>query len=480
MTERHPLQVDRAPGSDGRSWLEVTSPFDGSVIGEVELGGPDDAEHVLANLHALARDPGARLEPHERIAVLRRAAALMRDRSDELARRIASEGGKPLADARVETDRAIDGVELCAEEARRLHGTEIPMGATPASVGRLAVTTREPIGVVVAVSAFNHPLNLIVHQVAPAVASGCPVVVKPASATPLSCLAFVDILREAGLPPEWCIALPSPGQVAEQLVTSDRIAFFSFIGSAPVGWRLRSKLAPGVRCALEHGGVAPLLVDASADLDAAVTLIAKGGYYHAGQVCVSVQRVFAHRSVHAELIERLTTVVAGLRTGDPLDPETEVGPLIAAAEVDRVHEWVTEAIASGATVAVGGEPIGHQCYAPTLLVDTPDDARTMREEVFGPVVNVVAFDDLDDAIDRANSVPWAFQASILTKDVDRALHAGRRLDATAVMVNDHTAFRVDWMPFGGRRHSGLGLGGMAYTMEEMTQLKMLVLREGLA
>jgi acyl-CoA reductase-like NAD-dependent aldehyde dehydrogenase len=479
MTERHPLQLDATAGPGGRSWLDVSSPFDGSVIGEVELGGPDDAEHVLGTLHALARDPGARLPPHERIAVLRRAAAIMRDRHDELARRIASEGGKPLADARVETDRAIDGVELCAEEARRLHGTEIPMGATPASAGRLAVTTREPIGVVVAVSAFNHPLNLIVHQVAPAVATGCPVVVKPASATPLSCLAFVDILREAGLPPGWCIALPTPGRVAEQLVTSDRTAFFSFIGSATVGWRLRSKLAPGVRCALEHGGVAPLIVDASADLDAAVPLIAKGGYYHAGQVCVSVQRVFAHRLVLAELTERLTAAVAALRTGDPLDPETEVGPLIAAAEVERVHEWVTEAVAAGATLAIGGERIGHQCYAPTLLVDTPDDARTMREEVFGPVVNVVGFDDLDDAIDRANAVPWAFQASILTQDVDRALRAGRRLDATAVMVNDHTAFRVDWMPFGGRRHSGLGLGGMAYTMEEMTQLKMLVLREGL-
>lgn len=454
----------------------MESPFSGETLGEVELATPDDVERALELQERLFRDHDARLPVHERVAVLGRAADLMRERREELARTIAREGGKPLRDALVEADRAIDGVELCAQEARRLHGEEIPMGGTAASAGRLAFTTREPVGIVAAVSAFNHPLNLIVHQVAPAVATGCPVIVKPASPTPLSCLGFVGILAEAGLPGGWCIALPCQNEVAEGLVTSERIAFFSFIGSAGVGWGLRSKLAPGVRCALEHGGVAPVIVDETADLDAAVPAIVKGGYYHAGQVCVSVQRVYADHRVAEELAERLRSAVEDLRVGDPLDPETDVGPLIRASEVRRVHDWVEAAAAAGARVACGGGPTGRQAYLPTLLLDTPEDARAMREEIFGPVVNVATVDDFDEGIARANSLPWAFQAAVFTRDVDRALRAGRRLDATAVMVNDHTAFRVDWMPFGGRGPSGLGLGGMPYTMAEMTEVKMLVLK----
>ncbi|CAN5861903.1 aldehyde dehydrogenase family protein [soil metagenome] len=382
---------------------------------------------MLALQADLFADRDRWLAPHQRVAILRRAARIMGDRREDLARTISSEGGKPLSDALVETDRAIDGVGLCADEVRRLHGEEVPMGSTPASVGRLALTTPEPIGIVGAVSAFNHPLNLIVHQVGPAVATGCPVVVKPASVTPLSCLAFAAILAEAGLPEGWCVPFPCRTDVAERLVTSERIAFFSFIGSAELGWALRSKLAPGVRCALEHGGVAPLLVDETADLDLAVPLIVKGAFYHAGQVCVSVQRVFAHPSVKDELVERLVASTAALRTGDTLDPATDVGPLIRAAESERVHGWVREALDDGATLAAGGAAVGRQCYAPTVLVDTPDTSRAMREEMFGPVVNVVAARDLDDAVERANALPWAFHVSICTRDIDRALLALRRL-----------------------------------------------------
>lgn len=475
MTDRHLLRVPGTSGGTG-TFAEVRSPYHGDVLAEVELADAATVDAALDGQVGLFRDRDAWLPASQRIEVLKRAVGLLRERREHLAHQIASEGGKPLTDALVETDRAINGVELCAEEAGRLHGSEVPMGATPASAGRLAVTTREPIGVVAAVSAFNHPLNLIVHQAGPAVAAGCPVVVKPASATPLSGLELVRVLHEAGLPPEWCIALPCADDVAEHLATSDRIAFLSFIGSARVGWTLRSKLAPGVRCSLEHGGTAPMLVDETADLDLAVPAILKGGYYHAGQVCVSVQRVFAHRAVHDELLDRLADGVAQLRVGDPLLPETEVGPLIRSGEVERVHAWVQEAVSAGARLVVGGQPLDHQCYAPTLLAGTPDEARCMREEVFGPVVNVVAYDDLDEAIARANAVPWAFQAAIVTRDVDRAVRAAQRLDATAVMVNDHTAFRVDWMPFGGRNQSGLGLGGMPYAVEDVTRLKMVVLR----
>lgn len=477
MSTGRALHIPGVEGGTGR-YEAVHSPYSGEAIAEVEQADEAALATALDLQTDLFRDRRRWIPLHERVAILRRAADLMRERRDELARQIADEGGKPLRDAVVEADRAVNGVELCAEEAAQHAGREIPMGATPPSEGRLAFTTHEPIGVVAAVSAFNHPLNLIVHQVGPAVAAGCPVIVKPAGPTPLSCITFVSILHEAGLPDGWCIALPCSNDVAEQLVTSDRIGFFSFIGSAKVGWYLRSKLAPGVRCALEHGGAAPLIVDESADLDAAVPAILKGGYYHAGQVCVSVQRVLAHETLADEMVDRLEAGARELVVGDPLSDDTDVGPLIRAGEVERVHEWVTEAADAGATVATGGSPLEHQCYEPTLLVDPPGDSKVMEQEIFGPVVNVTRYSTLDEAVAKANSVPWAFQAAVFTRDLDVALRAGRDLDATAVMVNDHTAFRVDWMPFGGRGPSGLGMGGIGYTLEDLTRPKMFVFNAG--
>ncbi len=472
---RHALTV---PGRTGveRELRAVRSPYDGTVIAEVEQATHADIDATLEVQVARHRDHDAHLPAHRRIQILTTAAGLLRERREAMAEQIAREGGKPWRDALVEVDRAVTGLHLCAEQAGSLRGHEEPMGTTPASEGRLAFTTREPIGVVAAVSAFNHPLNLVVHQVGPALAAGCPVIVKPASATPLSCRSLVTILHEAGLPPEWCVALPMAGSVAEHLVTSEHIGFFSFIGSGEVGWRLYRRLAPGVRAALEHGGTAPVIVDEHVELDRCVPALVKGGYYHAGQVCVSVQRVFAHREVKDALVERLVDAVERLVTGDPRSPDTDVGPLIEQGEVERVHDWVTQADGAGAVVATGGRALGNQCYAPTLLVDTPDDARAMAEEIFGPVVNVVGYDHLDEAVARANAVPSAFQAAVMTRDLDRALYAARRLDATAVMVNDHTAFRVDAMPFGGRGRSGLGLGGIPATVEEMTRPKLLVLR----
>ncbi|HUG83362.1 MAG TPA: aldehyde dehydrogenase family protein [Euzebya sp.] len=462
-------------GSTGTSG-EVRSPYSGEVVGTVELADAAVVDQVLTRQRALFTDRSAHLPHHERAAILRRAAALAADRADDLAMQVAREGGKPLTDARVEVARGINGLELAAEEGVRLHGEEIPMRATAAAAGRLAFTTREPIGLVAAVSAFNHPFNLIVHQVAPAVAAGCPVTVKPASATPLSCHAVIDLLHEAGLPQDWAVALPMPGRVAQSLVTDPRIDFLTFIGSGEVGWGLRRQVADGVRCAMEHGGAAPLIVDAGAELDTLVPKILKGGYYHAGQVCVSVQRVFAvGQDLRDELVAHLTEGAQALRTGDPSDEQTEVGPLIQQDEVDRVHEWVEEALEQGATMTTGGTHLGNQCYAPTVLVDAPPNARVRSQEVFGPVVNVITASTLDEAIAGANEVPFSFQAAICTPDVTRAMYAAQRLDANAVMINDHTAFRVDWMPFGGRRVSGLGLGGIPHTLAEMTAEKMIVL-----
>jgi acyl-CoA reductase-like NAD-dependent aldehyde dehydrogenase len=351
------------------------------------------------------------------------------------------------------------------------------MNLNAASSGRLAFTRHEPIGPVLAFSAFNHPLNLIVHQVGPAVAAGCPCIIKPAGATPLSCMRFVGVLREAGLPEEWCQAMVADDHdVALAMVADARVAFFSFIGSGRVGWTLRSKLAPGARCALEHGGVAPVIVAADADLEAAVPLLAKGGFYHAGQVCVSVQRVFAERSIARPLAERLSQAARAMKVGDPTKKETEVGPLIRPAEVTRVHEWVREAVDDGAELVTGGAPVGERAYEPTVLYDAPARSRVSTHEIFGPVVCVYPYDDIDSALARANELPYAFQASVFTKDIDTALRASTRLAASAVMVNDHTAFRVDWMPFAGLRESGLGVGGIPFTMHDMQVEKLTVIR----
>ncbi|MCH7683419.1 MAG: aldehyde dehydrogenase family protein, partial [Gemmatimonadetes bacterium] len=287
----------------------------------------------------------------------------------------------------------------------------------------------------------------------------------------------VAILREAGLPEEWCQALQTTDlEVAGALVSDQRVGFFSFIGSDRVGWMLRSKLAPGTRCALEHGGAAPVIVAADADLDHALPLLAKGGFYHAGQVCVSVQRVFAERRIARELAERLAEAGNALKVGDPTEPDTDVGPLIREAEVQRVGEWVREAIDGGAECLSGGEPRSATCYAPTVLFNPPADAKVSTHEIFGPVICVYPYDELDAAIERANALPVAFQAAVFTRDLDTALRASRRLDASAVMVNDHTAFRVDWMPFAGLRRSGLGVGGIPYTMLDMQIEKMVVVR----
>ncbi len=457
--------------------MEVFAPYDNTLLATVDTADAVAVEQALANATALFRDRSQWLSKAQRIGILQNTARLMAEQRDELALAAAAEGGKPLMDSQVEIDRAIDGLHNCVDCLRSAAGHEIPMEINAASAGRLAMTSHEPIGVVVAVSAFNHPMNLIVHQIGPAIASGCPVIIKPAEDTPLSCFKLVDLLREAGLPLAWCQPLVvSELDVATQLVTDGRVAFFSFIGSAKVGWMLRSKLAPGARCALEHGGAAAVIMADDADLEAALPLLAKGGFYHAGQVCVSVQRIFCQSAMAQSLAGQLAAAAKALKVGDPTDAATEVGPLIRPREVTRVHEWVTEAVAGGAELLCGGEVLSESCYAPTVLLNPPDDAKLSQLEVFGPVVCIYSVADLDDAIARANALPVAFQAAVFTRSLDTALHCYRQLDASAVMVNDHTAFRVDWMPFAGLRQSGLGVGGIPYTFHDMQIEKLLVVK----
>jgi len=465
------------PGNNhGTRTKTVFSPFNRDVVGTVTTSGNVDVEKALINAQRLFANRTNWLTVSERIKVLQNLTAMMHARFEELVILAVREGGKPLIDSRVEVSRAIEGVELCVDCLKTQTSGQTPMAINQASEGKLSFSQLEPIGIVVAVSAFNHPLNLIVHQIAPAIASGCPVIVKPAAATPMSCFTFVNMVIESGLPQGWCqCLLTESNEIAEALITDVRVDFFSFIGSAKVGWMLNSKLSPGTRCALEHGGAAPVLVDKSPNLQDLIPKLLKGGFYHAGQVCVSVQRVFVHQSDVQEVADALAKAANSLIVDDPLNEDTEVGPLINTKEVVRVDNWVKDAIAAGAQLICGGEMLSESLYAPTVLVNPPDNCQVSQQEIFGPVVCIYTYDSIEQAIIRANAVPFSFQASIFSDNLDIVLMAYKQLNASAVMVNEHTAFRVDWMPFAGLKESGLGVGGIPHTMKDMQVEKMLVI-----
>jgi acyl-CoA reductase-like NAD-dependent aldehyde dehydrogenase len=474
MSEHFKLLV---PGATAAGKIDVTAPYDGAHIATIETGDATAVETALNTAHGLFTDRQHWLPAQQRISILEKAADIMQSCFDELAVEAAREGGKPLSDSKVEVTRAIDGMKNCVEVIRSEHGKEIPMSRNAASMNRLAFTTHEPIGVVVAVSAFNHPLNLAVHQIGPAIAAGCPVIIKPAEDTPLSCFRLINILYQAGLPEEWCQGIVTTDHdTATKLVADNRVGFFSFIGSARIGWMLRSRLAPGTRCALEHGGVAPVIVSADADMEDTVALLSKAGFYHAGQVCVSVQRVYADESIAHELAERIAEAGNNMKIGDPTKGDTEIGPLIRHDESERVHQWVQDAINKGAECISGGNKISDSCYQATTLFNPPDDAIISSNEIFGPVICIYSYSDIDEAIARANSLDVSFQAAVFSKNIDTCMHAFKQLNASAVMVNDHTAFRVDWMPFAGLKHSGHGVGGIPHTFKDMQIEKMMVIR----
>lgn len=456
------------------SHIDVFNPYNLEKVGSLPLQSEKEVLEAIENAHKLVGMRSSHIPLAERLAILERTLKILMPKAEELAQNAAREGGKPLIDSRIEIARGFEGFKIAIEEAKALAGTEVPMGSTAASAGRYAITRREPRGLVVAISAFNHPFNLIVHQVIPAIAVGCPVLIKPATTTPLSCKAIVDALYEAGLPKNWCQMIICENEVAEKLVTDKRNTFLTFIGSARVGWSLRAKLPPGASCALEHGGAAPVIVDSSANLDKALPLLLKGAYYHAGQVCVSVQRIFVHESIAQTFCDRFSKLVDQLKIGNPADVQTEVGPLILPREVDRVSQWVEEAKGS-AEVLCGGSRVSETCYQATLLLNPGSDLKVSKQEIFGPVACVYTYTNIEDAIQQANDVDFAFQAAVFSQDLDRSFDIARRLEGLAVMINDHTAFRVDWMPFGGYKHSGLGVGGIGHTMRDMTLEKMIVM-----
>ncbi|MFN5007647.1 MAG: aldehyde dehydrogenase family protein [Ignavibacteria bacterium] len=454
--------------------LQVFSPYTRELIDCVQMHNHQDAERMVDRAYALFHNRAMHLPLHERIVILERLIPIMEESVESLTIMAAKEGGKPYLDSKVEVLRAIQGVKSAIDTMHTMHGTEIPMGLTASSQHKLAFTIHEPIGVIFAISAFNHPLNLIVHQVVPAIAAGTPIIIKPASSTPRTCLTFIDMVYAAGLPTEWCQALICTSSLAQQLVSDTRIAFLSFIGSAEVGWKLRSLLAPGMRCALEHGGMSPSILAEDVTIEEFIDKIVKGAMYHSGQVCVSTQHLYVHQSCIDDVASALKEKVQRFKIGDPLQHESDGGPLIHPNEVMRVQSWIREAVEQGAKIVCGGNIVSETMHEPTVLLQPAINAKVSTSEIFGPVLCLHAYSMIDEAISTINASSFGFQASIFTKNTDIAFNVMTSLNASAVMHNDHTAFRVDWMPFGGRNQSGLGWGGIPYSIKEYSREKMMV------
>jgi len=448
-------------------WLDVRSPFSGEVVGRVAKGGAAEARRAV---DAAARALEEPLPAHKRAEILVKVAGALGRRHDEVARLISDEAGKPMKAARVEARRAMSTYTFAAVEARKLAGDMVPMDAAQAGEGKLAFTLRRPIGIVGAISPFNFPLNLVAHKIAPALAAGCPVVLKPASQTPLSALLLAELEEEAGLPAGWLnVVAGSASEIGDVLVADERVKLISFTGSAEVGWKLAERAARK-RVTLELGNSTPVIVDETADVEDAAARLAANAFSFAGQSCISVQRIYVQGDVRDAFLAAYLPRVEALKLGDPADEETDVGPVIDEGARDRILSWVEE---SGAEVLAGGE-LDDGLIRPTVLADAPEEASVCREEVFGPVVVVNRFETLEDAIALANGTRFGLQAGIFTQSLPNALRAAQELDFGGVTVNEAPTFRADQMPYGGTKDSGNTREGPAYTVREMTEERLVV------
>ena len=452
-------------------WIEVRSPYSGEVVGRVAKGGAAEARRAVDAAEAAMREP---LAAHRRAEVLVRVAAALGRRHDEVARLISDEAGKPMKAARLEARRAMSTYTFAAVEARKLAGEMVPMDASQAGEGKLAFTVRLPVGVVGAISPFNFPLNLVAHKLAPALAAGCAVVLKPASQTPLSALLLAELEDEAGLPAGWVnVVAGGSSDVGDVLVEDERVRAITFTGSGAVGWSLKER-APKKRVALELGNSTPVIVEADADVDDVAGKLAQHAFSFAGQSCISVQRIYVARAAYDAFVERFVPAVEALRVGDPADEETDVGPVIDDDARERILAWIDEAREMGARVLTGGRA-DDGLVRPTVIADAGDDVKVSCEEVFGPVVTVNAVDSLDEAIRRANGTRYGLQAGIFTSSLEAALRAARELDFGGVTVNEAPTFRADQMPYGGVKDSGNTREGPAYAVRELTEERVVVI-----
>jgi acyl-CoA reductase-like NAD-dependent aldehyde dehydrogenase len=458
----------------GGSLLEVKNKYNGETVGVLPTARKEDLDTAIAAAER-AEDRMADMPAHRRAEILLKAATLMRERADDLAKTIAAEAGKALKFARAEVDRAISTFTLASEEAKRLHGETIPLDAVPAGEGYFGFWTRRPVGVIAAISPFNFPLNLVAHKVAPAIASGNTVVLKPATSTPLAAVKLCQILVEAGLPAGAInLVIGSGGTVGEWLVTDPRVDKITFTGSPDVGRHILS-VAGIKKVTLELGNTSPVVVAPDADLDFVAKRCAVGAFYNSGQVCISVQRIYSQKQVYEPFAEKFVHATEAMVVGDPLDERVDVGPMIDSKEVDRIEGWVHEAQGAGAKVLTGGKREG-TVYYPTVLTGVQDDMKVVAEEAFAPVASVISSDDFETALRQANDTKFGLQVGVFTRDVDRVFKAVKRLNFGGVIVNDTPNFRADHMPYGGNRQSGLGREGVRFAMEDMTNIQMVAIR----
>jgi acyl-CoA reductase-like NAD-dependent aldehyde dehydrogenase len=456
-------------------WDEVRSPYDGTVVGRVAQG--DEATVNRAAVATQKAFESADFPQHARAAVLDRAAELVGERVEDLALTISAEAGKPLKTARVEAERCVDTLTFSSVEARKLTGGTVPMEASPAGAGKLGVMLRVPYGVVGAISPFNFPLNLVAHKLGPAIAAGNAIVLKPAGQTPISALKLASILVEAGLPDGWLSVVPGPGSaVGNAIVEHELTKALTFTGSSKVGWDIRSRV-PHKKVNLELGSNAPLIVNSDGDWETAADKTKIHAFSHAGQSCISIQRILVHEDVADAFTERLVANTKTLRVGDPLDPETDVGPLITPGDRDRVKAWVDEAVEAGAELLTGGELVDDgRCLAPTLLASPPRDAKVWCEEIFGPVATIDRFSDFEQALEMANDSKFGLQAGVFTRDLGRGLQAARTLEFGGVLINEVPTFRADQQPYGGVKDSGNTREGPAYAVMELTEERFITLQ----
>jgi acyl-CoA reductase-like NAD-dependent aldehyde dehydrogenase len=452
-------------------WIEVRSPYSGDVVARVAKGGADETRRALDAAERALANP---LPAHKRAEILVKVAGLIGKRHEEVARTISDEAGKPIKTARVEASRAMSTYTFAAVEARKLAGEMIPMESAQAGEGKLGFTVRKPLGIIGAISPFNFPCNLVAHKIAPALAAGCPVVLKPASQTPLSALLLADLEQEAGLPAGWLNVIVGPAsQIGDVLVEDERVKMITFTGSGEVGWRLQER-APRKRVKLELGNSTPVIVAADADVEAAATKLAANAFAFAGQSCISVQRIYVERASYDAFVKSFVPKVEALVVGDPADDETDVGPVIDADARTRIAEWIEEARSSGAEVLTSGED--GALLKPTVIAKVADDQKVSCEEVFGPVVVVNPVDSVDEAIERANGTRFGLQAGIFTSSLDSALRAADRLEFGGVIVNEAPTFRSDQMPYGGVKASGNTKEGPAWAVREMTEERLVVIQ----
>lgn len=461
---------------DGGPMMEVRNKYNGQVIAALPTARREDVDAAIAAAER-AETAMADMPAYKRAEILLRTAALLRERHDDFSKTIAAEAGKALKFARSEVDRAISTFTIASEEAKRLHGETIPLDAVPSGEGYFGFWTRRPVGVIAAISPFNFPLNLVAHKVAPALAAGNTLVLKPASTTPLAAVKLCQVLAEAGLPAGAInLVVGSGGTVGEWLITDPRVDKITFTGSPPVGEHILA-VAGIKKVTLELGNTSPVIVAPDADLDFVAKRCAVGAYYNSGQVCISVQRIYSQKQVYEPFSEKFVKATDAMVVGDPLDERVDVGPMIDSKETDRIEGWVKEARTSGAKVLTGGKREG-AVYYPTVLADVSPAMKVVAEEVFAPVASVIRCDDFEESLRQANDTKFGLQVGVFTKDVDRVFKAVKRLNFGGVIINDTPVFRADHMPYGGNRQSGLGREGVRFAMEDMTNIQMVAIRLG--